>query len=159
MDASANPDFEKLKQALLAKSLRLLARREYAERELRRKLEAGGADTDAVEAVIAHLLENNWLSDLRYAEILVRHRAGQGYGPIRITAELKQQGVERDLVRKAFAESGVDWFERAEATLNKRFRERPETPVELQKQKRYLMQRGFGFDEINEAIKADADEF
>ncbi|ABC29017.1 uncharacterized protein conserved in bacteria [Hahella chejuensis KCTC 2396] len=159
MDASANPDFEKIKQALLAKSLRLLARREYAERELRRKLEAGGAEAEAVEAVIAHLIENNWLSDFRYAEILVRHRAGQGYGPVRISAELKQQGVEADMIRGAFSESGVDWFERAAAVLRKRFREKPESPSELQKQKRYLLQRGFNFDEINEAVKYEADEF
>ena len=62
-----------LKQAR-AKALDLLARREHAAAELRRKLERKGIDPLCAEQAVAELGEEGLQSDTRYAESVVSAR-------------------------------------------------------------------------------------
>jgi regulatory protein len=74
---------------LLDRSLRILAMRDHAEQELRRKLTApvmgknGLEKTDAtpedVDKVIAWCMENNYLDDARFARQFIASRSRKGY--------------------------------------------------------------------------------
>jgi SOS response regulatory protein OraA/RecX len=82
-------------------ALRLLSRREHAAAELKYKLVRRGHDEATAADIVGQLAGAGWQSDTRYAEMLVRNRIEQGYGPLRIRAELEAAGVPDAEVRAA----------------------------------------------------------
>jgi SOS response regulatory protein OraA/RecX len=101
---------------LLDRALRILAMRDHAEQELRRKLTApvmgknGLEKTDAtpedVDKVIAWCMENNYLDDVRFARQFIASRSRKGYGPARIRQEMGQKGLAR-ISAKARCENAI----------------------------------------------------
>src|SRR5688572_6298245 len=94
-------------------ALKLLARREHSARELKRKLTARGIAPDEAAAAVEHAATEGWQSDGRYAGMLVRTRVANGYGPVRIEAELEVAGVPAEQIRAALDDAAVDWRELA----------------------------------------------
>ena len=130
-------------------ALRLLARREHSELELRHKL-IGRSFTDTmVDAVVMQLADEGLLSDQRFAEVYARGRFERGYGPLRIRAELRERGVSGDLAEQNLAELSRSWVESASQQRSKRFgRQFPGDYRERAKQMRFLQQRGFTAEQI-----------
>src|SRR6185437_7480767 len=91
------------------KALGLLARREQSKRELRRKLDQGGYASGESDAALARLGEQHYQDDERFAGMLLRNRAAQGYGPARIRMELKANGLADAVIRQLLDECEVDW--------------------------------------------------
>jgi len=122
-------------------ALNLLARREHSKKELVEKLRARGYESN-VEAVIEDLAEKNLQSNERFAESYTRARAAKGYGPLRITEELKLRGVSRDAIQSAL--QTMDW-----QIILKSQHEKLQRKYDLNtkdgelKLKRALLQRGF----------------
>ena len=79
------------------KALKLLARREHSRRELQQKLFQRGFENPLVDRILDELWARNQLSDVRYAEALVSHRAKTGYGPDYIRQELRQRALQQHL--------------------------------------------------------------
>ena len=102
-------------------ALRLLARREHSQYELRRKLKARGYGERLVDELLAELITERLLSDTRYAEAMVTNRASRGYGPLRICMELRDRGVAEGIVDKALQEAEVDWDERLRHTYDRKY--------------------------------------
>ena len=73
-------------QTPVQRALGLLVRREHSRKELTRKLAAKGLESEDVTAAVERLAAEGWQDDTRFAESLVRSRAGNGYGPLRIRA-------------------------------------------------------------------------
>ncbi|MCH9828269.1 MAG: recombination regulator RecX [Gammaproteobacteria bacterium] len=136
------------------RAVRLLARREHSAVELKRKLAWRGVDEAEADKAVNELADDGWQSDQRYAESMVRQRVMQGYGPLRIEAELEQSGVDSALVRAAFAEVECDWLQLAYETHARRFAP-PGNAKEWQKQYSYLRMRGFQSDHIRSVLKGD----
>ena len=141
-----------------AQALKLLARREHSARELKRKLTARGVEPDEADAAVVHATSQNWQSDSRYAEMLVRSRVNQGYGPVRIEAELEVAGVPSDEIHAALEGAGVDWRAHAVEAHAKKFGAPPRSSAERAKQYRYLAGRGFDASQIGAALKGDPGE-
>ncbi len=80
--------------------LRLLARRAHSRLELRRKLARRGYAEDEVQAAMARLAELGYLDDASFAEGHVRRRS-RSLGPLALSAELAQRGVDRHLAAAA----------------------------------------------------------
>jgi regulatory protein len=142
---------------LLDKSTRLLAMRDHAEQELRRKLGTllgdGTNDSDAtqhdLERVMTRCLEHGWVDDKRFAQRYLAGRSRKGYGPQRIRQELKQKGVSNDDIDAAFKASETDWVRLATELAVKRFGyPLPSTFSEKVKIQRFLLYRGFYMDDI-----------
>ncbi len=129
--------------AAYAAALRLLARREHSALELRRKLEQRGFAASLIGSALDRSRQEGYLSDARFAGSLARHRAEQGYGELRIRAELAQHGVEGPAVAQAFAELDDDWVERAVRQVRRHFRTPPQDATETARMLRHLTQRGF----------------
>ena len=104
-------------------ALRLLARREHSQYELRRKLKARGYGERLVDELLAELITERLLSDTRYAEAMVTNRAGRGYGPLRICMELRDRGVAERIVDKVLQEVEVDSDERLRDTYDQKYGE------------------------------------
>jgi regulatory protein len=136
-------------QASYATALRLLARREHSELELRHKLKGRNFAGNIVDTVIMQLVDEGLLSDHRFAEVYIRGRFERGYGPLRIRAELRERGVSGDSAEQLLAGLSRFWVESAGRQRSKRFgRQFPGDYRERARQMRFLQQRGFSSDQI-----------
>ena len=135
-------------------AITLLSRREYSARELQLKL-AASHPADTVEAVIASLQQQGLQSDERVAQVWVRHRHAQGYGPLRVQAELRQKGIDGELIQQCLADDSHDWFEHARQVHERKFGSKPARDArEKARQMRFLQYRGFTGDQIRHALQA-----
>jgi regulatory protein len=143
--------------AVRATAVTLLARRDFAHRELHEKLTSRGFDADCVTAVLAELSAERLLDDERYAQNYVSFHARRGQGPVRIAADLRRHGLSGELIEAALA-SGPDWHALARSTRVARFGPKPPGSwAEKARQARFLQYRGFSSDHIRTATGADPD--
>ena len=134
-------------------ALRLLARREHSQYELRRKLKARGYGEGLVDELLTELVTERLLSDTRYAEAMVTHRASRGYGPLRICMELRDRGVAERIVDKALQEAGIDWDERLRHTYDRKYGEMAvESFKTWASRAQFLKNRGCSVDAIRRVI-------
>ncbi len=130
----------------LAKTMKLLARRDHSVYELTLKLKPFYSGRE-IDTVIARCLQDNWLDDARFAENYIRSRSNSGYGPRRIALELQQKGVAGEIIRQALQEAAVDWQALLLRLLERRM-PLPEEPAERIKLQNMLLRRGFSSDLI-----------
>ena len=124
-------------------AIRLLARREYARAELARRLRERGANADDIARTLEELERLGYLSDERYARMLVTQRAGR-YGKRAIAHTLAQRGVAADAAREALDELPAgDELAQATALWERRFAQAPADDRERAKQVRFLTSRGY----------------
>jgi len=132
----------------------LLARREHAQSEVRRKLRNRGYDTELTNTVVDELTRQRLLSDDRFAESFIRSRADRGQGPVRLRAELRQLQLPAEMIDKHLAAAQVDWAASASAVRERRFGIRPPVGMaERAKQVRFLQYRGFTTDQIRASLR------
>lgn len=137
------------------RALGLLVRREHSRRELSRKLAARGIDPEQAQAAVERMTAEGWQDDGRFAEFMVRSRAGTGYGPLRIRAELGTHGLEREAIAAAIAAYEGDWADNARDLLRRRFAGRLEDRAIQRKATDLLIRRGFDGDQIRAAFRFD----
>jgi len=141
------------------RALGLLTRREHSRRELTRKLAARGVEAGEAEAVVGRLADAGWQDDARFAESLVRSRAGSGYGPRHIRAELGTHGLVGEAASAALATFEGDWAEVARDLVRRRFGGAgPCDLAQRRKAAELLVRRGFDGDSIRAATRLDPDD-
>jgi regulatory protein len=139
-----------------AAAVRLLARREHSTAELRRKLESKGHAPEQVTAVVEKLAAKRLVSDDRFLASFVDHHARRGQGPIRIRAELRQQGVAADRIDAEFDRAEVDWDALAAQVRQRKFGVTlPRAATERARQARFLQYRGFTGNQIRAALRQE----
>lgn len=147
-------DLSQLKQ----RALSWLARREYAVHELRSKLLRNGAENNVVEQLIGDLLTAGYLSDERYAEMLLRRRYNQSKGPVYVQRELAQHQVPSAIITQAFSQFEGDWFESAAELRRRKFSDANISDYKTRaKQMRFLAARGFTTEQMEYAMTAKAE--
>lgn len=109
-------------QDALRRASSQLMRREYSYAELARWLGHRGYNTAVITVVLDQLVETNLLSDERYALALARTRCAAGYGPRRIAAELREQGVAKAIIADTLVIFRDDWAEVAARVYDKQLR-------------------------------------
>ena len=135
------------------KAMDFLARRDYGQDELARKLADKGYRRSVVDDELYRLAEEGLQSDTRYAESFVQSRINQGKGPVRIRADLRQRGIRDGVIDGAIEESACDWDELAREERVKKFGEAaPDEFKEKARQMRFLQYRGFEQDHIQSAF-------
>jgi len=140
------------------KALGLLARREHSRRELRQKLDRGGFTRDETLAAVEQLGEQGYQDDERFAASLFRSRVGQGYGPARIRAELRSQGVSDAAVRELIESADVDWHDLAASQLRRKYGAASSDPAERARRAQFLLRRGFAAATVRVLTHADAED-
>ncbi|MCX4025419.1 regulatory protein RecX [Endozoicomonas sp. SM1973] len=144
-----NSSPQKIRQA----ALRLLARREHSAQELKQKLKSRTFAGEQVELVLEELREAGYLSDQRAAEMIFRRCIEKRLGLKRIQLEMQQKGIDQSLVEQVLkVNQDVDWLQLARAALAKKFNPEPSDLVLIAKKQRYLIQRGFDFEIIQQAL-------
>ena len=139
-------------------AMNLLARREQSFHELLQKLTQKYPELDISDVILPELerlRDENLQSDERFVEAYVRYRRTRGVGPLKIEMELRQKGVNDNLVSAAVHADDIDWAEQCREVLQKKF-----IPAELRDQElrlkcyRFLSQRGFEGEHIKAAMAA-----
>jgi len=79
-----------------------LARREHSRQELFQKMQVKGYCPKHINSNLDDFIDRDWLSDSRYAEMLLRSRILKNHGPVKIKMELKQKGVSELIIQQCF---------------------------------------------------------
>jgi regulatory protein len=136
-------------KAIYNKALDIISRREHSQKELTGKLLNKFSEEELVESVINSLVKKNLLNDFRYTEAYVVSRKRKGFGPKKIIYELIARGVMENIAYEAIENEG-GWKDAALKAFNKKFKKGKAMDFkELNKQKTFLQNRGFSFEEID----------
>ncbi|WP_267223933.1 regulatory protein RecX [Dyella silvae] len=147
------------KPSAYSKALGMLARREHSRRELKLKLRQKGYEGGEAGEALDRLGEQHYQDDDRFAEMLVRSRVSQGYGPMRVRAELKSHGLSDARIRAVLDEAEVDWEASAAAQLRRRFGAgSPPDRDEKARRAQFLLRRGFPAATVRSVTHADVDD-
>jgi regulatory protein len=137
--------------------LKMLARRELSEKQVRQRLARKEHDPDDIDAAIARLREERALDDSRVAESIARTETSiRKRGKARVRMQIERAGISREAARHAIDEvfSNVDDEALLEASLAKRLRGRGTiaNDREFQRLYRYLVGQGFESDRVLKAL-------
>jgi regulatory protein len=150
------PRRPRAEQTPVQRALGLLTRREHSRRELERKLTSRGVAAEEARAAVERLAGEGWQDDRRFAELLVRSRAGNGYGPLRIRAELATHGLDREAIAAAMDTFDGDWTETARDLVRRRFGPGGLSDLEgRRKAADFLIRRGFDGGSVRAATRLD----
>lgn len=140
------------------RALNWLARREHSSQQMRQKLSRIGCPDGLAETLIRQLGEEGLLSDQRYAEMLSRTRFNRGFGPARVRAELRSQGVDDETIAQYADIDEHTLLQQARTALEKRFGGlRAQDQKSRAQQARFLAYKGFPSDLIFRAISGEGD--
>jgi regulatory protein len=139
--------------------LRMLARRELSEMQVRQRLARKGYERDAVDAAIARLREERAIDDARVAEAIARTETSiRRRGKVRVRMQIERAGITKATARHAVDEvfGAIDDKELLESSLRKRLRGRDAIADdrEFQRLYRYLVGQGFEPDRVLAALHA-----
>jgi regulatory protein len=89
------------------------AYQERCHQEVRHKLESMGMIPEAIDMIIMHLLENNYLNEARFAKSFARGKFRiKHWGRSRISLELKKRHISRVNINEALGEiEDADYIE------------------------------------------------
>lgn len=134
-------------------ALGLLAMREHSSLELKCKLAERGFDTKVIAKVLLDVSDSGFQSDERFAEFYVKSRAERGYGPLRIEGELRDRGINQELIRRFLVKNSDIWKVNAKKVYTKKFGTQvPQDQNEKMKQMQFLQYRGFGVELVKEIL-------
>lgn len=137
------------------------AYQERCHEEVRSKLRQMQMIPQAIDVIIGHLIENNYLNEERFSKSFVRGKFNiKKWGKKRIKLELRQRQISDYLIKTALQEiSDQEYLNTLDALAKKRLGSLSDT-MNPQKRKRkladYLLYRGWEshlvYDKINELL-------
>lgn len=121
---------------------------------MKKVMTALDGDVAKAEEVVAKLVEERYVDDLRYATAFARDKASiAGWGEAKIRYMLSSKGIDRELIAQALEE--VD-DKRAETRLEKlmenKIRSLKDDPQRRLKLLRFGLGRGYSYDQVTEMI-------
>ncbi|WP_413999874.1 regulatory protein RecX [Flavobacterium sp. W1B] len=133
------------------------AYQERCHEEVEQKLRSMKMDSEEINTIIAHLINDNFLNEERFACSFARgkHRI-KHWGKIRIVNELKQRGINQTLINIALKEISAEEYSTTFNTLaEKHWESIREANVQKKRKKfcDYLLRRGFESNLVYEKMK------
>lgn len=138
----------------------LLARREHGRAELEQKLRRKGVvDAASLDRVLDQLESDGLLSEQRFLDAYIRSRINAGFGPLKISAELRQKNIADCAARLALEGYHDCWQDVMLAARHKKFGHQGSVKdrESLARQFRFLLYRGFPHDLIQQALFKSAE--
>lgn len=132
------------------RALRLLSARPYTVGMLRKKL-AEYAIPEAVDAVIARMLELELLDDCDYAVRYIKDAINiKGYSKTQIMYKLKEKHIPRETAEDAFMEVTYNPLAQIKKLVEKKYKLEDEKSI--RKAVNGLLRRGFSYSDIKSVI-------
>lgn len=136
----------------------LLGYRDHSKMELYNKLRESVSDEVALE-VVTMVEEQGLVNDPVYAGKLARYYLGvKRWGRRRAEQEMRRRELDRNDIETALDECDVDPIEQLKAIIDRKYSHRLDDFKERQKVSAALMRLGFGFSEINTAVREYCEE-
>ena len=133
----------------------LCSRREYCRKDVMKKvMTALDGDVAKAEEVVAKLVEERYVDDLRYATAFARDKASiAGWGEAKIRYMLSSKGIDRELIAQALDEvDGKRAETRLEKLMENKVRSLKDDPQRRLKLLRFGLGRGYSYDQVTEMI-------
>lgn len=137
-------------------ALRLLTVRPRAEREIRDRLRQKGFGAAAIDGTVAKLEGWRYLDDAEFARTWVANReANQPRGRRLLEQELRQKGVEREVVRDTIAAADLDEAQTALDLGRAKLRSYASLDPAVARRRlgSYLARRGYGYDIVRPTLE------
>ena len=135
---------ESSKAEWLSKAEAYCARSEHCAADVRRKLYEWGAPTDLFDGIEESLYNNDFLNDARFCRAYVHDKVEyQSWGRVKIQAGLRALDLPESDIRAA-----LDSIDETTYTKNLRALIAARKSDSEDKRLRFLLQRGFTYDEI-----------
>ena len=135
---------------------RYCAYQERSQKQAREKLKSYGLIPSVVDELFVELIQDNFLNEQRFADAFVQGKFNQkGWGKRKIEVELKKHGVSRHCAEIALSNVEKDEYSlKLLKVAEKKWRSLLHEPKRVRKQKaiRFLLGRGFFYEEIKEAL-------
>ena len=140
-------------------ALKVLARRELSEAQVRQRLARQGHEPDAIDSAVARLREERAIDDARAAEAIARRESSvRHHGKLRVHRQLEQAGIAdataRQAVDSVFGSIDTDLPLEASLTRRLRGRHRIADDAEFRRLYRYLVGQGFEPERVMRALKS-----
>ena len=140
-------------------ALKMLARRELSEAQVRQRLHRRGHADEEIDTAIARLISERAIDDARVAEAIARTETHvKRRGKLRVARQIESAGIAKSTARRAVDEvfSDLDPSALLEAALSRRLRgtARIKDDKEFQRLYRYLVSQGFEHDEVLRVLTA-----
>lgn len=149
MGDSRNKDVEKVTDRMR----NLCSRREYCSTDILKKAAAAlDGDEEKATEVLAKLIDEKYVDDLRYASAFARDKSSiSGWGEVKIRYMLSAKGIARDVIAEALGEvDDVRKADRLEKLMENKARSLKGDAQARLKMLRFGMGRGYRYDEVAE---------
>ncbi|MBQ1936596.1 MAG: RecX family transcriptional regulator [Bacteroidales bacterium] len=133
----------------------LCARKEYCSSEIRTKaLKRCEGDVDAAEEIVAALIEDKFVSDLRYASAFAREKAQiSGWGAVKIRYALRGKQIDSQTINAALQEIDADKAEeKLQKVLEVKMRSLAGDPQARLKLIKFALSRGYEYSEVEKYL-------
>jgi regulatory protein len=139
--------------------LKMLARRELSEAQIRERLARKEHDSDAIDAAITRLRDERAIDDARVAEAIARTETSiRRRGKLRVRMQIERAGIGKAIAKQAVDAvfDTIDDDALIEASLKKRLRGRDTIADDREYQRlyRYLAGQGFESERILKLLTA-----
>ena len=140
---------------VLERLQRQCARAEYCPSDVYRKaLRALDGDAEAAARIVASLVKDRFVDEARYASAFAREKSSlQGWGAVKIRFQLRGKGIPDEVIAEALREvdpeKAASRLDRLAAERYRRLQGDPQCRLKLLKN---LLSRGYGYDEVEQAV-------
>jgi regulatory protein len=138
--------------------LKLLARRELSQAQVRQRLERRGHPASQIDEALARLVEEGAIDDMRVAEAIARRETSvKRHGKTRVLLEIERVGIARAIARRVVDRTfeSADENELLERSIARRLRGRTTVADDREHQRlyRYLVAQGFDAERVRAALR------
>lgn len=131
------------------------AKREYCTSDIYKKaLDRLEGDSAAAEEIVAKLIANGFVSDLRYATAFAREKASlTGWGPVKIRFALSAKHIDREVIDEALGEIDAEKADaKLERLLEAKRRSLEGDPQIRLKLIKFALSRGYDYDTVKKFV-------
>ncbi len=145
---------ESEKQSAYIKALKLVSTRYKTQREVEKYLYEKGYVSQVIYYVLSKLLEYHYIDDERYVNSFVASHKNT-CGKLKLKQQLLQKGVSENLINIALEDEEFDQSDEIQKLAEKYMKSKEDTKENYIKLFRYLMSKGFEYDEIKKSLKKE----
>jgi len=145
------------KKDVLSKLQKTCSKKECCSTDMYKKaLAAMEGDEQAAAEIVASLIEDKYIDDLRYCSAYAREKAQiSGWGPIKISFTLRSKGIDKNTIAKALEEvNESEALKKLDKILEVKYRSVEGEPDEKFRLIKFALTRGYEYNDVAPAVNA-----
>ena len=150
-----------LNRKLCNYGLYLLGRRDYSTKEMIKKFKEKEYTAEDIDAVMAYLKESGYQSDERFTRSFINSKLSSKIGISKIKSTLAfEKGIDKEMIENIIAELELDEVPVIMKIIEQKYRNKDITDQkEKSKAFRFLVSKGFSFNDIKRALSVNPEDY